>query len=102
MKTTSYKDLCDKEGLEFVKTTRRKTTLGENEYYALMVTDPFGETNPHVQGVDVFTHQYLVGIERPSGKKGCYISKDFNKRRNGYRGTTFVVKTDNPENYTEL
>ena len=96
-----YEFVCKKFGLEFIEIVKAARKLNDNEYYALMVTDNAfnAETNPHLIGRDIRTGEYLIGLEKPSGYWGCYISKDYELRRNYKRRTTIIVKTDNPEIY---
>lgn len=100
---TSYKKVCEKEGLEFVEIVSEKRELTENEFYALMVTDFKNQfKSPHVIGIDLEYYHYIVGIERPNKNSGCYLSKDYYLRKNNSRGYTIIVKTDNPNNFTIL
>lgn len=100
--STSYKKMCEQNGLKFVRTISDISTLQEDEYYALMVTDYTGPRNPHVIGQDPITLEYLVGIERPNKNCGVYISKDFYSRKNNSIGTTFIVSVEDVTKYTLL
>ncbi len=100
MKTTSQKEVCKKDGLTYIETVRKPRKLKESEYYALMVTD--NSESPHTKGVDIYTHQWLVGVERPNSNMGSYISKSFNKRKDYNRGNTIIVEVKNPKKYTIL
>jgi hypothetical protein len=102
MKSITYKQICEAEGLEFVeRNVRSRRDLEPNQYYALMVTT-IDRDNPYILGVEPYSHEYLIGIERPNESMGCYISKDYNSRRSLHRGTTIIVETENPEKYCLL
>ena len=77
--------------------------LKENEYYITLVTDNrWKNESPHVKAYDWFTQNWIVGIETTSGPNGYYISKDFSKRDNGYRGPTYVVEVLDKSKCREL
>ena len=103
-KTLTIQELCKKNNLEFITTVDINNyndyPLEDNEYYSTLVTDIINKfDSPHVVGFEPIYHWYMVGIEKPSGKLGCYLSKNFYNRNNIYRGPTLIVKTDNPENF---
>lgn len=67
----------------------RNSKLGKDEYFALMVTDIENKgKRPRSDYVD-FEKGY-IGFERTGNK--IYVSKDFNKRNDLYRGKTVIVK----------
>lgn len=100
MKTTTYKKVCSDSGLNYIETVRKPRELKENEYYALMVTDI--AESPHTKGVDAYTHNWLVGVERPNKDMGYYISKNFYSRNRNCRGNTIIVEVDNTNKFTIL
>ena len=103
MKTITFKQLCDEIHINFVEVVKESRELKENEYYALVVTDnQFKDRSPYVRGVEVRTHNYLVGIEKSSGAFGWYISKDFAKRKNLSRGVTIIVEVNDTKNFNIL
>ena len=98
MKTTTYKAVTEKNSLmKFVELAPISRELKVNEYYALMVEDDDYPRNnsPHVEGIDVYTHRALVGVEKTSSKEpneGVYISKNHTKRKDSYRGSSIIVE----------
>jgi hypothetical protein len=68
----------------------RSETLPEDQYYVLLVTDTF---NSGVRSErDYWKPQYAwVGLECTSRPERVYISKNFNRRHNGYRGIVLIV-----------
>ena len=100
METTTYKNVCAENNIEYVETVSKQRDLNKNEYYALMVTD--SSSSPHTKGLDTLSGKYLVGVERPNESMGCYISKSFRKRNDWHRGKTIIVKVNDISNYTLL
>lgn len=95
MRTTNYKTAVETQCpfLKFVSRAEKHSTLDENEYYAIMVTDDDfpNNGNPYVIGIEQTTHEALVGIEG-TGDSTPYISKHFANRYSPYRGTTIIVE----------
>jgi len=100
MKTTTHEKVCEESGLRFIEIVNNPRKLKRNEFYALMVTDT--SESPHTKGLDVITHQHLVGVERPNIDMGCYISKSYDKRRSLYRGNTIIVEVKDKNSFTIL
>ena len=80
--------------VKFISRVTKPVELSDNQYYALVVTDNlFGFENPHIQAVSVVNKEYYVGIERLSDAR-YYLSKNFESRKNAYRGITIVIEID--------
>ena len=74
--------------------------LEKNEYYALMVTDEENRgSRPKKDYVDFY--KGYIGLERTSDGR-IYISKDYEKRSDQYRGKTVVVEVSPDARTTEL
>ncbi len=73
------------------------TSLGENQYFALLVTDD--RETPYTIAEQQDTH--IVGIEKSSGENGWYISKSYNKRRTSTRGVSVIIEIQ-PENLNKF
>lgn len=99
VKTTTYQKVIEASGLmKYIDTAPTDRTLKANEYFALMVTDNENKyTSPHVKGIDVYTHEALVGLERTTREnndEGVYISKEYRKRKSFHRGRTVIVEVN--------
>jgi hypothetical protein len=73
--------------------------LKDNEYFALMVEDKKRGYSDNRKFLDELMG--WLGLECTSERR-VYISKDFFKRWNPHRGTTYIVAVDNPELHCEL
>lgn len=78
---------------------KQKEPLKKNQYFCLMVTSTTGETwyyeknYPNAVLNSILEHDCIdIGLER-TGKE-IYLSKDFNRRREPFRGRTLIVETD--------
>ena len=63
--------------------------LEENQFYALMVTDHYNRGRRNNRDYLNLSKAW-IGLER-TGSGRIYISKNFSKRKNSYRGDTVIV-----------
>ena len=74
--------------------------LAKNEYYALMVTDHYNKhKRPKSDYLDY--DKDWIGLERTSAGS-IYISKDYNKRKDLYRGVVVIVKVSKKDKVCNL
>jgi hypothetical protein len=77
------------DNISIIEVTREPRTLQQNEYYAVMVTDPFNKQSRSRE--DYFDYdKNWIGLEC-TGSNQVYISKDFTERHDSYRGVTVIV-----------